>query len=393
MSRLRILHVLDGLSYGGTETWLLEIVKLNKGKIQMDFLLTGGVVCELDSEFEKCGCKLFYLHYSSSHFIQFALKFRKLIKNGQYDAVHNHEDFVAGWHWLFLLGKLPAKRFSHAHNSLIYVNNYLKSRVRYLFYFGGRILNGLLATHITGTSNMLLDELGYVGPFYERIRTEPLYCGINPDKFRFSSKRRNILRKQLGIINNQKVILFVGRIGLNREKEINHKNPDLAFEIACSYVKRVKSAKFIFLGEKGMLGNKFQSKVEKEGLTENISFLGKVANVSDYYSMADILLFTSIKEPFGLVLVEAQYSGISILATDIVTKELIEFPQLFNFMDVNNQKINDWEIKINELLQLNHERDYFDQNNQMIILNSQFSIEASYLRLAKYYSSKDNTLV
>lgn len=384
--------MLDGLSYGGTETWLLEIVKRNAGNIQMDFLLTGGVVCELDSEFEKCGCNLFYLHYRSRHFFQFALRFRNLIKNGQYDAVHNHEDFVAGWHWLFLLGKLPAKRFSHAHNSLIYVNNYLKNKVRYLFYYGGRILNGLLATHITGTSDMLLNELGYVGPFYNRIRTEPLYCGTNPDKFRFSSNRRNNLREQLGIINNQKVILFVGRIGLNRENEINHKNPELAFEIACNYVRRVKSAKFIFLGEKGILGNQFQAKVEKEGLSENIYFLGKVANACDYYSLADLLLFTSIKEPFGLVLIEAQYSGIPILATDIITKELIEFPHLFNFMDVNNQNIKDWEVRIDDLLHLNHEREYFDENNKIKISNSRFSVDASYLRLANHYTFPNMSL-
>src|SRR5687768_3638589 len=107
IKKLKILHILNGFGYGGTEIWLLEIVKLNNGFHQIDFLLTGGMLRELDSEFVKNGCKIHYLKYSGKRIFSFSRQFRKIIRTERYEIIHDHEDFVAGWHWLFLKGRLP----------------------------------------------------------------------------------------------------------------------------------------------------------------------------------------------------------------------------------------------------------------------------------------------
>ena len=243
--KIKVLHIINGFGFGGAETWLLQIVKRNQDSHQFDFLLTGGVKRELDAEFAQLGCTLHYLQFSGRKVITFVKAFNNIVSREKYEIIHDHEDFVAGWHWLFLLFRLPAKRICHAHNSMIYINNYRKTTGRKFFYKTGKILNALLATHITGTSDSLMDELGYNRTIYKRKRIEPLYCGSEPSAFKYDEIKRKETRQHFEITNSDKLVVFIGRIGLTRENEINHKNPEFAFAIAKQLVNEVPFVKVI----------------------------------------------------------------------------------------------------------------------------------------------------
>jgi len=381
----KVLHVLNGLGFGGAETWLLEMVKRNKGEAQFDFLLTGGVERELDNEFRNLGCHLYYIKYSGSHIFKFVRSFKQLVKSQQYDVIHDHEDFVAGWHWLFLLFQLPPMRICHAHNSMVYINNYTKSIGRKWFYKTGKYLNGLLATHITGTSNQLMGELGYNNNFFRRKRIEPLYCGAAPGAFKFNSNTRTGIRQQLGFAPEDKVVIFIGRIGLTRENEINHKFPEFAFDIATQMAAENKTFRFLFVGEKGKLGADMENEVKRKGLENNIFFTGKRKDVPQLLSAADLMLFTSIIEPFGLVLVEAQFAALPIVASDIITKETVVFPELLSLQAIQNADKSQWVKAIQELLYSGYSREGFAKMHEKEIDGSIFSTEASYRRLLKTY--------
>jgi glycosyltransferase involved in cell wall biosynthesis len=383
LNKLKVLHVLNSLGFGGTEFWLLEIVKNNNGRVKFDFLLTSGNKSELDDQFVSFGCKLHYAEFSYKKIVFFSKSFNRILKEEGYDIIHNHEDFVAGWHWVLTMANWPKTRIAHSHNSLVYIDNYRKNSRRKLFYKLGKILSGLFSTHITGTSNMLLDQLGYNSSFYQRKRIEPLYCGTNQDKFKYDSDSRIAKRKEFGIEEDELLIIFVGRIDCPRPNDINHKNPTFAVDLAAQLIKINNKIKFIFVGEKGELGDKIEQDFSERNCSQNVFFLGKRQDVPELMSASDLFLFTSIVEPFGLVLVEAQYSGLKVISSDIITNEIIEKPGLFTLLNLGEQ--GRWI----EAIQIEYNCLARDKNNNRVfkvgIHNSKFSIEASYNRLLKIY--------
>ena len=382
---MKVLHILNGFGFGGAETWLLEIVKQNKNQYCFDFLLTGGVEKELDIEFKREGCKLYYVKFSGKRMLFFARQLNKIVKREAYDVIHDHEDFVAGWHWLFLLFRLPRVRISHAHNSMIYINNYSNSLGRKLFYRLGKWLTGMLTTSLTGTSNQLLNELGYDRPFYRSKRIEPLYCGIKASAFKFNQVARDKIRNEFNIAVNDKVVIFIGRIGLSRQNEINHKNPEFAFEIAKCLTVDGSSYKVLFVGEKGALGAALEKQAAALGLADRIYFLGKRNDVNNVLSASDLMLFTSTLEPFGLVLVEAQFNSLPVVGSNIITKELILFPDMFMLLDIKNSRAPNWANQIKMYFRQPIDRLAYTVKHDRDIDASPFTIDSSYNRLLKYY--------
>jgi glycosyltransferase involved in cell wall biosynthesis len=383
--KLKVLHIVNGLGFGGAETWLLEMVKRNKGELQFDFLLTGGVERELDNEFRNLGCNLHYINFSWNRIFKFARAFNILVRTEKYNVIHDHEDFVAGWHWLFLLFRLPRIRICHAHNSMIYVNNYTNSFSRKLFYRVGKFLNALLSTHITGTSDQLMQELGYNKRIYRSKRIHPLYCGAAPGAFKFNNAIRTDIRARFGFSQDDKVILFIGRIGLTRENEINHKNPEFAFSIALQLASEDPSYKFLFVGEKGTLGESMEETVKSKGLANNLFFTGKRKDANQLMIAADLMLFTSTIEPFGLVLIEAQFSSLPIVASDAITRETVIFPEIMYLKDIRKADKDEWIATIREFFGTGYQRQQFSVGHEKEIDNSIFSTESSYQRIVKAY--------
>src|SRR2546430_2739023 len=118
--KLKVLQVVDSLGMGGAETWLLELLRFWKENLpheaRMDFLLTSGKTGVFDEEASRLGARLFYVPYRRRSLVAFAQEFRRILRSGQYDAVHDHADFASGWHFLLGTGHLPAVRVTHAHN-------------------------------------------------------------------------------------------------------------------------------------------------------------------------------------------------------------------------------------------------------------------------------------
>ncbi len=61
---------------------------------------------------------------------------------------------------------------------------------------------------------------------------------------------------------------------------------------------------------------KYEHQVRQAGLGERITFVGQVENVQKYYQKADLLLFPSVFESFGLVMLEAMAYSVPVLAMD-----------------------------------------------------------------------------
>ena len=103
---------------GGAETWLMELLRFwsrNRAS-QIDFLATSGNPGIFDEEARALRDTIYYLRYGRAHLSSFAKEFRRILREGRYDAIHDHQDYASGWHFLIGAGALPPVRVSHVHN-------------------------------------------------------------------------------------------------------------------------------------------------------------------------------------------------------------------------------------------------------------------------------------
>jgi len=157
------------------------------------------------------------------------------------------------------------------------------------------------------------------GPMdYERIREStkkvtfvPLY--VDTDEFGIVSKNRvkQLKRKLLGIEEDIKVLLFVGR--LHPEKDIE--------TLFRAYRKVLETHRHLMLAIIGVgpEREKCRSLVEKLGLTDSVKFLGYIPHdqMAKYYNLADIYVLTSIWEEWSNTIMEAMASGVPVIATNV----------------------------------------------------------------------------
>lgn len=384
----KVLHIIDGFGAGGAETWLLSAVRFLSAHPelgwQFDFLATGGHARLFDEEVKRQGCNIYYMKYSFGSFMAFRKYFTKLLRANNYYAVHDHQDFVSGWHFLAGAGVLPHVRIVHLHNPYNFVRNYVTSINRWFSFRVGRLLTALLATKITGTSNSVMDEYGYDRWPFIKKRTLPAYCGFDINKFIYRSDAKADLVRTLGW-NDCKIALFVGRIGLHDyDKARNQKNPSFALDVAVSLVNQHSNWRFIFVGHKGKLGEKMEADIDRLGLSGRIIFMGLRDDVHKLMSASDVLVFPSLWEGLGMVAVEAQATGLVVIMSDSVPAEAVVCKELVKLKSIN-LGAEEWVKEIVAAGVKQVTRIEFASR----IANSPFSIDNSVRRLIGLYTGHD----
>lgn len=382
----KVLHIIHGFGPGGVETWLLESVKYLQDhpglNLRFDFLLTGGVPGIFDEEIRKCGSSIFYVRYSNSSIISFRKKFRAILKQNNYAAVHNHQDFISGWHYMLGGKYLPPVRIAHLHNPYNFVDNYVVNPLRWFSFRMGRKLMARFATKITGTSDAVMDEYGYDRGIFKQKRVSPAYCGFNTRKFIFDASAKSQLCRELNWDENVKIALFVGRIGLQHyDTAANQKNPQFAFEIAKQLVTKHKGWRFVFVGYKGETGVRMEEEVIDKNLENVIKFLDIRRDVPKIMSASDVFVFPSLWEGLGMVAVEAQCSGLRVLMSDTVPKEAVVSESLVTIKELN-EGAHAWAETIAGAKAITERARYVDEIQQ-----SPFSIENSVDGLIRLYES------
>ena len=147
---------------------------------------------------------------------------------------------------------------------------------------------------------------------------------IDIDLFREKDEQEiALLRKELQISPDDIVILYLGRVSL--EKNIDK----IIKALAIIGDKKIDNFKFIVVGD-GTAVKQLNSLANSLGLTEKVKFVGAIERekVRHYYQIGDIFSFSSTSETFGMVIIEALASGLPVLAVkapgavDIITDGL-----------------------------------------------------------------------
>lgn len=124
----------------------------------------------------------------------------------------------------------------------------------------------------------------------------------------FSSPDWESIRKKYGIKKDE-ILLFV-MTRLTAEK-----NVEFLVEAVAGVLEKNNQTKFMICGD-GDLKGKLENMVSKKGLEDKVIFVGIVPDTEkkNYYAAGDIFVYASKSETQGMILTEAMYSGLPIVA-------------------------------------------------------------------------------
>jgi len=111
--------------------------------------------------------------------------------------------------------------------------------------------------------------------------------------------------------SSRKTIINVGR--LHKQKGQTH-----LIDAFAKYHKTNPQSQLLILGE-GVLRTMLQKQIDALDLSDHVRLLGKRENVFPYLVKADLFVLSSLYEGLPTVLIEAAYSGASIVASDCVS--------------------------------------------------------------------------
>ena len=339
---LKVLHLIDNLGMGGAESWLIELMRhwrAEGGAVRNDVLATGGRPGVFDDEARALGARVFYLRYGRRDLPSFIAGYRRILREGRYDALHDHQDRASGWHYLMGLGALPPVRVTHVHNPAYQIrSNYGVTPARRLTARIGKRLTAAGATHIAGTSRAAIAAFGFDDPAFAATPRAALYCGFEASRFLASAEARTAVRAEFGWPTDCAVALVTGRFDISPDlgHPQNHKNSGFAIDVAIECVRRSDRMRFIFAGPFSAATPVLRARIEAAGFGDRIAFAAVRKDIGRLMGGADALLFPSRAEGLGMVAVEAQAAGLPVLASTAVPRECVVIPELVQFMRVED---------------------------------------------------------
>ncbi len=198
--------------------------------------------------------------------------------------------------------------------------------------------------------------------------------GIDENKMKTEDFNKDEFKKELGLQNDDKVVLTVSEINENKNYETMLKAIKLV-------TQQDKSIKFVSCGT-GVLRDKIYEYAKELEVQDNVLFLGYRKDVARIMQISNVLLHASFREGLTLSVLEAMHFGLPCVVSNVRgNRDLIE-DNKGGFV-VECEDAQTFAQKI-ELLLFNHEmRDEFGAYNKE--KSKQYTIEMVKAQLAEIY--------
>ena len=193
---------------------------------------------------------------------------------------------------------------------------------------------------------------------------------IDVEKYRFSEDVREKYRKKLNVENN----LVVGHIG----RFMPQKNHKFLIDIFAEIYKKRPDATLILIGN-GELFDDIKQYVEKKQLSSVVRFYGTTNEIPQILQAMDCFLLPSFYEGLPVVGVEVQASGLPLILTDTVTKE-VDFSDLVEYLSLDDSA-EKWAECVIKYAEIKRER----RNYPDIVRNAGFDVCSETEKLTRLY--------
>jgi len=233
--------------------------------------------------------------------------------------------------------------------------------------WGGKSKNGwklrsFLAAHILAQNTDMIRDF-----FHHRKNVSLVPRGVDTDKFSSGPKVTSLMHKY-NISTHEKVILTVANL-------VPVKGIEILLDAFQKLSKNHDSLRLLIVGDNDNdYGCEMEKKATQSVYSDKIHFTGKVQDVKEYYSIADVFVLPTLdkgrREGCPVSLLEAMSSGLLIIASDIpgVRDILKSFPDSM-FLAGNVVALYQ---KISLLLQIDFKQE--NRNNYRLRVEQFYSI-------------------
>lgn len=364
---IRILQVFGELNRGGAETMIMEIYKnIDRTKVQFDFLVHTDKKCDFDDEVLSLGGKIYQIpKYTVKNHLEYKKSVNEFFNiHKEFQVVHSHIRSTASI-ILNIAKNHGLKTIAHSHS--ISNGSGFSNKIK-------DIIQIPLKNNSFVDKNIACSDIAGKWLFGTKDFTV-LKNGIDIKKFKFDNNVRFDTRDALNV-NDKFVVGHVGRF----DKD---KNQSFVLSVFEELSKVVKDAILIFVGD-GITKNTIETQVEAKGLKDKVLFLGKRDDINKLMMSMDVFIFPSKYEGLGIVLIEAQATGLHCLASDKVIPKEVNVSDVFKYVSLNDDP-SQWAY---EILNLDIVNDRCDMNEQ--VNENGYNINSTSNRLTSIYNGLIN---
>ena len=258
MLNMNVLHVLYDLGKGGVEK-LLENYLFGFEKIN-NFIVTQKISDEeVKIFFENNGFKIYPINSKKSGIISYYKNLKKIIKNERIDIIHSH--MTMGNFFPNMVAFFSGVKYRISHSHFAYCKNDLKS--------------------------CIYRKLGVI--FSNRY----IACTKSAAEYLFGKKCNNaFILKNAIMIDDHKYLL----------------------ELFSKFSKNCESVKLLLVGD-GELKEQIESLAKRLNIDDKMIYLKNRSDVNELMMAMDVFVFPTLFEGLGIVLIEAQASGLHCISS------------------------------------------------------------------------------
>ena len=320
---MKIVRIIARLNVGGPARHVVWLTKeLNNAEFQTDLLAGTVPAGEEDMSWfaaEHSVEPIFIEEMSrelSPKDIVSLWKVYREIKRIKPDIVHTHTakagtvGRIAALFYRLLSGRKV--KIVHTFHGHIFHSYYGNSKTK-IFLLIEKTLARLATDKIITISRRQFEEIHNEFGVGKKEQFEIIPLGIDLEKFADAENKRNLLRSEIGVKDNEILVGFVGRL-----TEI--KNVSLLLQVAKMYLERKNSAspriRFVIIGD-GNLRNSLEAEASLLGLGESVTFVGNRNDADIFYAGLDIVALVSKNEGTPLSLIEAMANEKAVISTAV----------------------------------------------------------------------------
>lgn len=318
--RKKVIQFIGSLNYGGAETLVKNYVcKLNPEKFEMIIMVMKSS-CETSKVLLGHDIKIIEVvpKWNIMSLVANKLgltwicanRIRRIINKEQPDILHIH---------LELLRYIAPIRKYLKGMSLFYTCHSIPKR----FFSGKNAIEFMAAKKLIQENQLRLIALHKsmaeeLNTMFSIKNTAVLRNGIDFERFINVKEKKGVIRNKLNIPLNSFVVGHIGRF----EEAKNH---NLLIDIFMELCQRKDDVYLLMVGT-GALKQQIEEKLNHFGLAGKYQILSHREDIPELLRAMDVFVFPSTYEGFGMVLIEAQVSGLHCVVSDSIPKEVFLTP-------------------------------------------------------------------
>jgi len=304
---IRIAQIIGKILAAGIDSVVFNYYRaIDKSQIQFDFYYDADSTVDPPQELIDMGAK-FYKLPPYQHLWEYLPTLYKMLRENKYIIVHSHLNTLSVFPLAVAAFTRVPVRIAHNH-SVPSGKEWKRDGLKKLLRFFSKCFSTDYFACSEKAGRWLFSDSTYKAGAVKIVEN-----AIEFERFKFNESERKERKKKLGL-DEAFVVGHVGRFTFAK----NHK---FILQIFKNIISIKSNAILLLIGD-GELREEIETEIERMSLQESVIMTGKTQYPEIYYSVMDVIVLPSVFEGLSLATIEAQVSGVPIIISEAVPKEI-----------------------------------------------------------------------